>query len=397
MLSLRPITYRLLRTFGLNRDTLDEIAVERWEIAPAEVISVPPAIILPGQTERITRTEFASLDHVIRSLAGNPAERFGPTMAYRLRDVDVVDGALYSAGLSMYLRARKRHLPLPARPEHRVSGSLYETWNGNRWFGNWLLDDCLSYRLAEATGGPVTTMPCKGHVPRYEKLLNMTPDRIGDAHFDELIVFADYANNSHRRARAQDMRHRLLQGRTPQPNPGVFLLRSRSGDLAQRRKPRDHAGVVDQRKGREGRCALRLQMLAQALADGACVDEVRAPDLRVLENEQEIAERLAHERGFRVMFPEDHSVDELMDACGGARVIAGIEGSQLNHGIAVMPPGGTLFTIQPANRATTAMKLLSDRWQQRFAMVVGHGVAESFRVEWDDIARTLDRIESEAA
>ena len=349
MLSLRPITYRLLRTFGLNRDTLDEIAVERWEIAPAEVISVPPAIILPGQTERITRTEFASLDHVIRSLAGNPAERFGPTMAYRLRDVDVVDGALYSAGLSMYLRARKRHLPLPARPEHRVSGSLYETWNGNRWFGNWLLDDCLSYRLAEATGGPVTTMPCKGHVPRYEKLLNMTPDRIGDAHFDELIVFADYANNSHRRARAQDMRHRLLQGLTPHPYPGVFLLRGRSGDL------------------------------------------------RVLENEQEIAERLAHERGFRVMFPEDHSVDELMDACGGARVIAGIEGSQLNHGIAVMPPGGTLFTIQPANRATTAMKLLSDRWQQRFAMVVGHGVAESFRVEWDDIARTLDRIESEAA
>ncbi len=348
MLSLRPITYRLLRTFGLNRHTLDEIAVERWEIAPAEVISVPPAIILPGQTERITRTEFASLDHFIRSLAGNPAERFGPTVAYRLRDVDLVDGVLYSAGLSMYLRARQRHLPLSARPEHRASGSLYETWNGNRWFGNWLLDDCLSYRLAEATGGPVTTKPCKGHVPRYETLLGMSPDRIGDAHFDELIVFADDANNSHRMARAQDMRRRLLQGRTPQTHPGVFLLRGRSGDL------------------------------------------------RALENEQEIAERLAHERGFRVMFPEDHSVDELMDACGGARVIAGIEGSQLTHGVAVMPPGGTILTIQPPDRATTVIKLLTDRCRQRFAMVVGHGGAESFRIEWDDIARTLDQIETEA-
>ena len=349
MLSLRPITYRLLRTFGLGRDTLAEMAVERWEIAPAEVMNVPPAIILPGQVERITRTEFAPLDVVLASLTGNPAEQVGPTTAYRLRDVDLVDGVLYSGGLTLHLRARTRRLPLYRRPKRQGSGSLYETWVGNRWFGNWLLDDCLSYRLAEETGAPVTTMPISGgHVPRYEELLDMAPRRIEDAHFDELIVFDDYANN-HRKARAQDMRRRLLKGRDPKPHPGVFLFRGRTGDL------------------------------------------------RVMENEEEIAKRMERERGFRVMFAEEHSVDDLMDACGGARVIAGIEGSQLNHGIAVMPPGGTLFTIQPADRATTAMKLLSDRWQQRFAMLVGIGGAHSFRVAWDEVARTLDQIESATA
>lgn len=335
---------------GLDREDLAAVATESWEVAPAEVRDVPPVIHLQGQVERITRTEFASLEIVIESLDGNPAEQVGATMAYRLRDVDIVDGVLYSRGLSLHLRRRKQRLPLPGRTEHQDSGSLYETWVGNRWFGNWLLDDCLSYRLAEETGSPVTTMPAgKGHVPRYEELLDISPRRIGDAHFDELIVFDDHANNSHRMARAQDMRRRLLRGLKPKPNAGVFLFRGRSGDL------------------------------------------------RVLENEREIAERLESERGFRVMYPEDHTVEELMEACGETRVIAGIEGSQLNHGIAVMPPGGTLFTIQPGDRATTAMKLLSDRWQQRFAMLVGEGVAESFRVEWDEIARTLDRIEDETA
>jgi hypothetical protein len=348
MLSVRPITYRLGRMLGLGRDDLAAAAIERWEIAPAGVRVVPPAIVLPGQVERITRTEFAPLDIVTQSIAGDPAERVGPTMAYRLRDVDIVDGVLYSGGLSLHLRSRTRP-PLPRLLEAHAAGSLYETWVGNRWFGNWLLDDCLSYRLAEETGKPVTTMPVLGgHVPRYEALLGMTPARIGDAHFDELTVFDDHANNSHRMARARDMRRRLLAGRIPQPSPGVFLFRGRSGDL------------------------------------------------RVLENEEEIAKRLETERGFRVMFAEDYSVDELIEACGGARVIAGIEGSQLNHGIAVMPPGGTLLTIQPPDRATTAMKLLTDRWQQHFAMIVGEGQAQSFRVAWDEVARTLDLVEAAA-
>lgn len=344
MLSWRPLSYRLRRLTGAAAPDLARIAVGREEIAPAETVAVPPALILPGQAERITRTEFAPRDMVLRSLAGDPAERMAPTLAWHLRDVDLVDGVLYASGTCLHLRRRSRP-PLPARLRDAGRGALYETWVGNRWFGNWLLDDCLSYRLAEAAGAPVTTMPDRGgHVPRYEALLGMAPRRIADAHFDELTIFDDHANNSHRMARAQDMRARLLAGRDPRPCPGVFLLRGRSGDA------------------------------------------------RNLLNEAEIAERMERDYGFRAMFPEDHGVDELMEICGGARVIAGIEGSQLNHGIAAMAPGGTLLTLQPADRATTAMKLLSDRWGQHFAMVVGHGGAAAFRVDWDDIARTMDLI-----
>lgn len=347
MLSLRPITYRIRRALGLSREKIAAAAVESWEISPAEVRAVPPAIYLPGQIERIARTEFAPLDLFVRALDGHPAEPAPPTMGFRLRDVDLVDGLLYSNGHIMNLRRPTQRLPLLRRLQAHASGALYETWLGNRWFANWLLEDCLSYRLAETAGTPITTAPVPGaHVPRYEELLGMSPLRVGDAHFDELIVFDDYINNSHRMARAHDMRHRLLKGREPSANPGIFLFRGRSGDL------------------------------------------------RFMENEEEIGRRLETERGFRVMFAEDHSVDELMDACGGARVIAGVEGSQLVHGIAVMPSGGTLLTLQPPDRTTAALKLHTDRWKQHFSMVVGQGQAQSFRIEWDDVARTLDRIDA---
>lgn len=57
-----------------------------------------------------------------------------------------------------------------------------------------------------------------------------------------------------------------------------------------------------------------------------------------------------------------------------------------------MAPGGTVLTLQPADRVTTSLKLLTDCWQQHYAMVVGSGTARGYRVEWDQIRRTLDLI-----
>lgn len=342
---LRPLANKLRRFAGLPAQELFDLAEERWEISPAETLPELPVICLPNQAERITKTEFAPLDMTLRSIEGDPAAPAPATMGFRLRDVDFVDGVLYKGGAELHLRRRARPALSHRRPRHAISGAMYETWVGNRWFGNWLLDDCLTYRLAEDAGHPVTSTPERGgHVPRYEELLSMTPQRIGDVHFDELILFEDHPNNSHRLARAQDMRARLLKGRDPKPNPGVFLYRGTSGDA------------------------------------------------RIMENEDEIAEKLEAHYGFRIMFAEDHSVDELMEACGATRVVAGVEGSQLNHGMTVMPPGGTLLTMQPADRTTTAMKLLTDRWQQRFGLLVGIGTATGFRIDWDETRRTLDMI-----
>ncbi|WP_353144115.1 glycosyltransferase family 61 protein [Paracoccus sp. (in: a-proteobacteria)] len=345
MHSLRPIHNRLRRLFGLARADFFDTAVERWEICPAEVVEITPGIWLPDQIEHISRTEFGALPDILAQMQGNPAEHTSPTMGYRFRDVDFVDGVLHARGAERHLRQRKQSRLTYAPPRESLSGALYESWIGNRWFGNWLLNDCLAYRLAEDAGAPVTSAPVRGgHIARYEELLGMAPHRIGDAHFDELILFDDLHNNSHRRARAQENRARILNGAVSKPLRGVFIFRGVSGDA------------------------------------------------RILEIEAEIAERLEAEYGFLTLYIDRHDADELAHAAGAAQLVVGVEGSQLAHGVIAMAPGGTVLTLQPADRVTTSLKLLTDCWQQRYAMVVGSGTARGYLVEWDQIRRTLDLI-----
>lgn len=348
MPSFRPLRNRLRRILTPNHSVFLNQAVESWIVAPAETVAIPRGIWLTDEIDRVQRTEFGDLADVIAQMSGDPAEHVPATMAYRLRDVDLVDGVLHAEGGEMHLRARNGRRLAYHRPQQAISGAMYESWTGNRWFGNWLLNDCLAYRLAEAAGKPVTSMPVRGgHADRYEQLLQVTPERVANVHFDELILFDDLHNNSNRQARAQYNRGLLLAGRDPKSVPGVFLYRGRSGDA------------------------------------------------RILENEDEIAERFESEFGFRTLYLDRMSADQLADAIGGARLAVGVEGSQMAHAVLAMAPGSTLLTLQPADRVTTSMKLLTDCWQQRFAMVIGQGPATGYRVDWDRILRVMDLIAAE--
>lgn len=343
VVSFRPITNRLRRLAGHSPPDVISVAVDRWQVSPAETTRFPPAYVLPAHYDRIVRTEFATLPETIAALRSDRDMQVAPTMAYLLRDADLVDGVLYVGGAERHLRQRRRRSAVFRRPEVDLSGAMYETWVGNRWFGNWLTDNGITYPLAAAAGKPVTTAPQgTGHVPRYEALLGIAPTRIGDAHFNEMTLFDDLPQNAGKRARAAAMRDLLLAGRTPAPVPGVFLLRGRTGDQ------------------------------------------------RLLENEDDIATRLNVDYGFTILDATKMTVDALIDACGGARVVAGVEGSQLVHGLVVAPPGSTLFTIQPPDRVTAAMKLMTDRMDQTFALVVAEGNEHVFRADWGDVARTMD-------
>lgn len=358
MQSLRPLLNRLPRLIGARRRALYDTAVERWEICPAETVDIAAGIWLPDQIEHIAQTEFGDLADIIGQMRGDPAELTRPTMGYRLRDVDFVDGVLYARGAELHLRERRHSGLTYTRPAQAISGALYESWIGNRWFGNWLLNDGLAYRLAETAGHPVTSAAMRGgHVADYERLLGLTPERIGDVHFDELILFDDLHNNSHRQARAQQQRARIMAGLARngdtgygdtggavRPLPGVFIYRGRSGDA------------------------------------------------RILENESQIAERLERDYGFHTIYLDRASADQIARTVAATDLVMGVEGSQLAHGVISMAPGGTLVTLHPADRVTTSMKLLTDCWRQNYAMVVGRGGARGFHVEWDQIRRTLDLV-----
>ncbi|MGR3504382.1 MAG: glycosyltransferase 61 family protein [Paracoccaceae bacterium] len=345
MFSASPLVSKLRRVLTKDASDFFAGAEEKWTISPAEEISFPAAIMPAGHKDRVIATEFGRFDEVMLSLTEPSHGTVGATIGYRFRDVDYVDGVLYHKGAELHLRQRQSRLPVYRRPQREISGALYESWVGNRWFGNWLMDDCLTYQLAAQSDKLVTSRYAEGHVPRYEELQNMKPIRIGDANFNELILFDDRHNNSNRKARAAAQRTMLAAGRDTSSTPGVFLLRGTTGDH------------------------------------------------RRLLNEMDLAERLSARYGIRFMLAEDYTTDELLDACAGAKLVIGVEGSQLVHGLAVMPAGGALITLQPPDRVTTALKLMCDRLDLRFCALIGEGSTEGFTIDANDVDAVLDMIQ----
>jgi hypothetical protein len=340
----RPTTAVLRKLVRRPVPDLFEAAREQWDVAPGGTQSISAGVHLPGQIERIKATEFAPIDHVIRVLRGGFEIEQGPTRAYRIRDVDLIDGVLYGSGTQRHLRPRRTRSPVYQAPTEAVSGTMYESWTGNRWFGCWLAEDCLAYPLARAYGNPIAT-PVDGnwaHRKAYDARLGIAPRHASPIHFDELTLFDDTASNAGRAMRAQEMREKLIQGCGAAPVPGVFLLRGKSGDL------------------------------------------------RLMANESEVAQRLAAEYGFLILDPSTATVDQIAFACGQARVIAGVEGSHMVHGAVMMPADATLFVIQPPTRATVFLKALTDLRGQRFAFVVAEGGVDGFTCDWTEIRRTLD-------
>lgn len=342
----RPFEARLRRMIGRDQPDFNAAAVETWQEAPESVLRFYPSLALPGQVERIRASVFATLPETVEALTRDGDSTEAPTVGRRFRDIDLVDGVLYRDGAEAHLRRRTRRFGLAFRPAELARAALYETWNTNRWFGSWLMDGLVQWPLAKKTGMAATTSPAPGsgsHAARYEEILGIDPARItGDVHFDELILFDDLANNADKWRRQSALRDALLQGRNLTAVPGVFLLRGTAGDL------------------------------------------------RLLRNETELAERLAAERGFLVIDPLKASVDELIDACGAARAIVGVEGSHLVHGINVAPPGAAIVPIQPPDRVAATLKQLSDRLGQRYGLLVAEGNDSVFTLDWGDLARTLD-------
>jgi capsular polysaccharide biosynthesis protein len=161
-----------------------------------------------------------------------------------------------------------------------------------------------------------------------------------------LTFFRDGANNEDKKQRANRMRERLVGNASRESHPGVFLLRGDSGDR------------------------------------------------RVLLNENEIAQGLMSRRGFKVVDPIQSSLEEITEACAGARVVAGVEGSQLVHGLVMMPPDAALFVIQPPHRVVSTLKLVTDRQGQTYSFLVASGGKEDFSVAMGDVERTLDLVDA---
>jgi len=327
---------------------LDNLCIKSWEIAPGNTTIVPKAYFLKGQLDRITGTAYTDDPNAI--MQGGYEKTHKPTRAYMLQNIWMLNGTIYK-GLHQFLfhprtqlKTSMHFFPPIAVDTEIENASIYNSYDGNAFFGLWLTDDCTMYPLAASEGVPVISdVFASPHRLEYKSMLEMNPFRTNAAYMKNAIFFDDdWGNNKSKHERFAVNRNKILSMFPGTSHPGVFILRRNSGKT------------------------------------------------RIMLNEVEIAEQLRDKCGFRIVDVTKHSVSEIITACVGAQILVGIEGSHLMHGLMVLQPGASVLTLQPPNRFCGVIKITTDMEKQNFAFVVGIPKDDGFYIDMEEVERTID-------
>lgn len=328
-----------------GRRTYKDVSAKHWVLCPPESYSSAPAIFLDGQLERVIRiAETATYADEMRRVKGGVYEH-PATAVYQLRKACVLDGCVYKGASRYRLKSSVEQLTELKITEHISNASLACTMMGNRYFGHWMIDDLALTLAARELAEPVTVNgDLSSQQLEYSRLVGIRATLIERAQIDNLFIIDDRALNSFKQGRITYLRSQLWNLGQPQTKAGVMLLRGTSG----------------------------------------------VP--RLLVNEGEVAEYLRG-LGFSIIDPLRLSAEEVIRRCLGATIIVGVTGSQLMPGFLSLAEGGAIMLIQPPFYFENCYKDYADCLGIWHSFVVGEQVGEAaFRIDIDDIARTLDLI-----
>ena len=325
----------------------EELSDKSWEIHPGNEFYSEKAYFLTGQLERITGTAYTPNPQKVM-MGGHI--KHSPTKAYQLKNVWINNGSIYVGSHRLILNPIsqlsrvKFLLPSLIVTDELEEASIYNTYDGFKFFGLWLSDDCVTYNLASSFAPPLTSnIFLSPHMHEYERLLKMNPIRSNAAFIKKVTVFdEDWGNNENKHERFSEIRKMLCAEYPEKTHPGVFILRRNSGSS------------------------------------------------RVMLNEVEIADRMKNEYGFRIVDVTTDSVSDIISNCIGAKFIIGIEGSHLMHGLMVLKPGSNVLTLQPPDRFCGVIKLTTDMENINFGFVIGKKVKDGFIVNYEEIKKTIE-------
>ena len=326
---------------------LDSLSIKSWDIAPGTSSIVSKAYYLDGQLNRVTDTAVTG-DPKLLMLGGNQRQH-APTRAYLLKDLWMINGNIYK-GLHQFLlhpryqlNKKMDYFP-PIKIDTEIAqAAIYNSYDGYKAFGIWLSDDCTMYPLAAAEGTPVTSdIFASPHMLDYRRLLHITPFKTNAAYLKNALFFDDdWGNNHSKHERFMANRNTLLSQFSVIKHPGVFIIRGNSGNS------------------------------------------------RVMLNEEAMAEQLRDSYGFKIVDINKHSVSEILEACVGAQLLVGVEGSHLMHGLMVLEPGTSLLTLQPPNRFCGVLKMTTDMEHIHYGFVVGIPKGDGFYIDFEEVKRTI--------
>jgi hypothetical protein len=342
-LALERIRSGIARRVGLDVELLNS-AASVDELHPGETVAGPPAIVLPGQFDRIRAGAFGGdVAKEVAQLQGAP-RTIGPTLRYVLDNVLVDQGVIYGQGRRKFFNPAAHCDPTKRAWIEYDEAALRSSFVGCHFFGHWLRDDCATHLLAEQSG-TVMSMPTPPWPDRasYLALFGQAYRELDRAFVRRLVLFDDISQNAHKVQRLRTLRVRVAKAVTSSPTEGdtVYLMRGAGG------KP------------------------------------------RTLINEAEVVEALTR-HGVRIVRAEAFTATELIPQLRDARIIISVEGSQLSHALFTLRDAGGVLAIQPPERFFNSHMDWARPLNMRYGIVVGEARPSGFYLPIDDLLRTID-------
>ncbi|MDX8352074.1 glycosyltransferase 61 family protein [Cognatiyoonia sp. IB215182] len=188
---------------------------------------------------------------------------------------------------------------LTARAGHAPQIAYLNDLSTHLYFGHWLKDGVPQTFLADDGHYYFSNPESWHHCTEYREILELRPRDTEYLYADEIVTFSDFAQGSLKRKRYQKMKA-CLADTLPAPtkdHPKVFLWRGNAGASRNFRDPQ--------------------QVYDRLVADGWHMVEVTAP------------------------------LATLYQALSGAQIVAGMEGSHLNHVHFCTKPGTIQIILVP--------------------------------------------------
>jgi hypothetical protein len=334
---------RAIRRIVSGPGSIQEVASSRDVLCEPQISEQAQAIFLPGQFDRITGTFYGTTRELIGReirLATQREVVHDQTVAYRLKDVTVFDGCIYAKNLKLFISSERGSA---AKPVQLDCAALVSSAVGCKYFGHWLLDDCVQYLLAERVGARSLCLPQPEypHQPIYAETFGQRWMPISRCRVGELTVFQDHAQNSLKRQRYE-------------------LLRAK---VARRFAARRSGSMVYLRRGRSGTS-------------------------RAIENEAEIETELAR-HGF-IILDVSNKLEELVPSLMAADLVVSIEGSHLAHFLYSISLDGGILVLQPPERFNMLFRGPVNCLGMKFGFVIGTKATKSSRFSIREILETID-------
>ena len=344
-----PLINFALRKLGQRTD-IDFSRVEAEVICAEEVEARGPLIYLDGQMEKATAPPdgFHSLEGDIE-LSRATEVRHSAAIRYTLKNC-IIHDAGFDNFRSSFRKKRMDRADFLISPVTEVESLSYCMSNvSHTYFGHWLQDALPTALLASSNETLLLDLRDEfPHASQYARAVGIQPAPRGIYFAKTIHFYQDFSQGSSKRARLATLRSRLL------------------------------AAIPDNARYKPG-SAVYFRRGSTGVA-------------RLVSNEDEVIHAL-QARGFEVFDLTGASLIDIQQRLRDARIVVGVEGSQQCHLSFAMPAGACMISLIPPDRFT----LILLGYARAVGLVPGFLVmdrsAEGYRVNLDDLSRTLDLAE----